>query len=44
MAVLSPRLLIGLVLGAGVGAAVARRRATASEPCCEPPAGRGSCC
>jgi hypothetical protein len=45
MAVLNHRLVIGLVVGAGIGAAVVRRRATASaEPCCEKPAAGASCC
>jgi hypothetical protein len=43
MAVLSPRLLVGLAVGAGIGAALARRRAPV-ERCCEKPAGRAACC
>jgi hypothetical protein len=45
MAVLNPRLLIGLAVGAGIGAALARRRDPAlAEPCCEKPARGASCC
>jgi len=43
MAVLNPRLLVGLAVGIGIGATLARRRETA-EPCCEKPAGRAACC
>ncbi|HEV7774213.1 MAG TPA: hypothetical protein VGO48_13105 [Conexibacter sp.] len=45
MAVVNTRLLIGLAVGAGIGAALARRRAHEPvEPCCEKPAAGASCC
>jgi hypothetical protein len=45
MAVLSPRSVIALALGVGIGAVLARRHAhEPTDPCCEPPAGGASCC
>jgi len=44
MAVLNPRTLAVLALGVGIGAALARRRQPAGEPCCEKPAAGASCC
>jgi hypothetical protein len=43
MAVLNSRLLVGLAVGVGIGAVIARRR-EAAEPCCEKPAGAAACC
>ena len=45
MAVLSPRTVVVLALGVGIGAALARRREPeAAEPCCEQPTRGVSCC
>jgi hypothetical protein len=47
MAVPTPRTVLTLAAGIGIGAAIARRRATAAapaEPCCEQPASGASCC
>jgi ferredoxin-NADP reductase len=48
MAVLTPRTVLTLAAGIGIGAAIAHRRAAAAttpdEPCCEQPAGGTSCC
>ena len=48
MAVLTPRTVLTLAAGIGIGAAIAHRRAAAAaaqaEPCCEQPAGGASCC
>jgi ferredoxin-NADP reductase len=48
MAVLTPRTVLTLAAGIGIGAAIAHRRAAAAaadtEPCCEQPASGASCC
>lgn len=48
MAVLTPRTVLTLAAGIGIGAAIAQRRAAAAaahaEPCCEQPASGGRCC
>jgi ferredoxin-NADP reductase len=45
MAVLTPRTVLTLAAGIGIGAAIAHRRAAAaSAPCCEQPARGASCC
>lgn len=48
MAVLTPRTVLTLAAGIGIGAAIAHRRAAATaadpEPCCEQPTGGASCC
>lgn len=44
MAVLNLRTVAVLAVGVGIGAALARRRAAAGEPCCEKPAAGASCC
>ncbi len=48
MAALTPRTVLTLAAGIGIGAAIARHRANAAaappEPCCEQPAAGASCC
>jgi hypothetical protein len=44
MAVLNPRIVVALVVGVGIGAALARRREAPAEPCCEQPPTGASCC
>ncbi|HEU4703290.1 MAG TPA: hypothetical protein VFS37_12475 [Conexibacter sp.] len=44
MAVLNLRTAAAVALGVGIGAAIARRRAAAAEPCCEQPTTGASCC
>lgn len=45
MAFVNSRLVAGLIVGIGLGAVVARRRAAVQEPCCDPPsADTGTCC
>jgi len=44
MAVLNLRTVVALAVGVGLGAALARRREPADEPCCEKPAAGASCC
>ena len=49
MAVLTPRTVLTLAAGIGIGAAIAHRRAAAeaaaaAEPCCEQPTSGASCC
>ncbi|HKG38182.1 MAG TPA: hypothetical protein VKB25_04270 [Conexibacter sp.] len=49
MAVLTPRTVLTLAAGIGIGAVIAHRRTAAAatahgEPCCEQPAAGASCC
>jgi len=44
MAVLSLRTVAAVAVGVGIGAALARRREPAVEPCCEQPARGAGCC
>lgn len=44
MAFLNLRTVAAVALGAGIGAALARRREPAAEACCEKPAAGARCC
>jgi hypothetical protein len=44
MAVLNLRTVAAVALGVGIGAALARRREPAGEPCCEQRAAGAACC